>query len=68
MTDASGQRCGNCVHYEKTGMEFGSCRHPITELMRGLTRHGQVPMAFSELEVTTLKPHFGKDSPTRQAK
>jgi len=56
------------VHYEKTGVEFGSCRHPITELMRGLTRHGQVPMAFSELEVTTLKPHFGKDCPTWPAK
>ena len=62
------QRCGTCAHYEKTGIEFGSCRHPITELMRGLTRYGMIPAAFSELEVTTIKPNFGKDCPTWHAK
>lgn len=62
------QCCRTCTFYDSESIAAGLCRHPITELMRDLTRNHMVPFAFSELEVTTLGPTAGSDCSTWKAK
>ena len=65
MTDASGQRCGNCQWWDATNPPWGWCRYVIPVLPFPVPSHLCIDM---EAGWRDLEDVDGKDCPTWQAR
>lgn len=67
-TSRVAQNCSQCTFWKVENTLWGSCYHPIMNVLRGFVEKDILPDAVQELEVSFMRPTGGKYCPTFEKK